>query len=870
MSDEPTVTPSERAGALRVAGWEVDASTLRISKDGQTLKLEPRTMAVLLYLAERPGQAVTREELEREVWQGVVVGYDALSNSIAKLRKAFGDDRKDPRVIETISKVGYRLIAEVELSAPPPVAAVPSSDQSLERKLAAIFYADVAGYSRLSGEDEEGTHRTLSAYLDVITASVESYNGSVVNLAGDAVLAEFPTVSDALTCAMRVQQELAVRNEGIPEVRQVRFRIGVNLGEIIVARDDIYGEGVNVAARLESLAEPGGVCISGSVFDTIGQKLPLDYRYLGEQRVKNIAQPVRAYHARQQPGTTLPAPAAAPTRQVPPRRRRAMIAAAIVLLVAAAGALFWLDHRGPRDDAASLASKALLAPDRPSIAVLPFSNLSDEPEREYLADGMTDDLITDLSKLRGLFVIASHSVFTYKDQPMNPRQVAEELGVRYVVKGSIRQAGGRIRVNAQLIDAAAESPLWAERYDGDESDLFALQDRVIDSIVSVLAVELTESERTRIARRPTDNLEAYDLYLRAERRRIYGIGGMRHYGTIALYREAIALDPEFAEAFAGLAETAFHVWRWDVTEVMPNPAAKKLAYEAASKVLSMDPENPRAYMVLAMLQVTDGQHELALDSARKAVSFDPNNAAALADLANVLVWAGRHGEALQAMQTAFRLDPKPPAEVHADFGVVLFFNRRYEEAIGHLEKARDAGVYYREELAMTYAELGRLDEAKAVMEVLFEGFPFANLAYFSVIYAHHKRPEDLDHRIEALRKAGFPEWPYGYRPRLEDRLDRDSLEALAFGRTWEGHDSAGAPFIQQFNADGRVAFRSKASLLVGTVRLEANMLCVKFPAALLDREDCGYVYRTPRDAAEGKTDYVRVALGDIYYFSVRP
>ncbi len=870
MSDEPTAHPSTPAETLFVAGWHVDVSTHRISKAGQTIKLEPRTMAVLVYLARRPGEAVTREELEREVWRGMVVGYDALSNTIAKLRKAFGDDRKQPRVIETISKVGYRLIGEVGLATPSPVEAYPARGQRFERKLSAIFYADVVGYSRLSGQDEEGTHRILRAYLDLITTSIETYNGSVVNFAGDAVLADFPTVSDALACAVTVQQELEASNEGIPEERKLRFRIGVNLGEIIVDRDDIYGDGVNVAARLESLAEPGGVCVSETVFDTIGQKLPLDYRFMGEQAVKNIAKPVRAYHARLRAGTVLPPPAPAAAGRELPRRRLAAIAALIALLVAAGAALTWLKPWEPGQEPASAGLKAIPPPDTPSIAVLPFANLSDDPEEEYFADGMTDDLITDLSKLQGLFVISRHSVFTYKNKPIKLRQVAEELGVRYLVEGSIQRAGGRIRVNAQLIDANTGGHLWAERYDGDETDLFTLQDQVIGKIVSALAVKLTDTEKTRLSRQPTDNLEAYDYYLRAERSRLYGFGGMRHRRTIGLYQDAIALDPEFAEAYAGLAQIAFRVWRWDTTNVMPNPVARKLAYESASKVLLIDPENPRAYTVLAMLQVTDGRHDVALESASKAVSLDPNNAAAYTSLATVLVWAGRHAEALEAMETALRLDPKPPAYFHGDLGVALFFNRRYDEAIEHLEKTHEAGVDYREELAMTYGALGRLGEAKAVVERITETMPFANLAYYRVIYANHKREEDLEHRLEALRKAGVPDWPYGYQPPLADRLNRDSLGALTFGRTWAGYDSAGARFVQEFNEDGRVVLRSRASLLVGTARLKADMLCVKFPAALLDREDCGYVYRTPGDTPEGATEFVRVALGDIYHFSVAP
>ena len=287
------------------------------------------------------------------------------------------------------------------------------------------------------------------------------------------------------------------------------------------------------------------------MFDTISQKLPLDYRFLGEQTVKNIAKPVRAYHARLRAGTVLPPPAPSAASRQSPGRRLAAIAALIALLVAAGAALTWFKPWGPGQEPASAALKVVPPPDMPSIVVLPFTNLSDDPAEEYFADGMTDDLITDLSKLGGLFVISRHSAFSYKDKPVKPRQVAEELGVRYLVEGSIRRAGGRIRVNAQLIDAATGGHLWAERYDGDESDLFTLQDRVIADIVSALAVKLTDTEKTRLSRRPTDNLEAYDYYLRAERSRLYGFGAARYHGTVALYEVAIALDPGFADAYAG-------------------------------------------------------------------------------------------------------------------------------------------------------------------------------------------------------------------------------------------------------------------------------------------------------------------------------
>ena len=511
---------------FRIGAFEVDPNTHVITRDGETTKLEPRAMALLLYLARRPGTVVGREELEREVWSGMVVGYDALNNTVAKIRKAFGDDPKKPRVIRTVPKVGYQLIAEVGVVAPP---AEPrrevhhqAPDPSLERKLAAILYADVADYSRLTGLDEDGTHRELRACLELITSLVDNFNGNVVHFAGDAILADFTTASSALSCAVVVQQELAERCDGITEARKMRFRVGVNLGEVIVDRNDIYGDGVNIAARLESLAVPGGICISGSVFDAIGHKLPLDFSFLGERQVKNIEKPVRAYHARLKPGATV----------APPQRRTGKAAArqasrwpvamlAALVLVAGVALLAWWQ---PWQSGESAAVPVQVAAGKPTIAVLPFENISDDPAQEFFADGMTDDLITDLSGISELAVISRQSVFAYKNRAVSMAQIARELGVRYVLEGSVKRIGGKIRINANLIDAATDRSLWSERYDSDAEELFTLQNRVIGNIVSALAVELTDQEKTILTRLPTESLEAYDYYLRAERRRLVAGG----------------------------------------------------------------------------------------------------------------------------------------------------------------------------------------------------------------------------------------------------------------------------------------------------------------------------------------------------------
>ncbi len=380
--------------------------------------------------------------------------------------------------------------------------------EGVKRKLTAILYADVAGYSRLTGEDEEGTHRLLSAYLDVITANIEKHGGRTVHFAGDAVLADFGSVVDALACAVEAQRELRKRNEGLPEERRVQFRIGLNLGDVIVDRDDIYGDGVNIAARLEGLAQPGGICISGGVYQQVRNKLELAYEFMGPQEVKNIAEPVPVFQVQLDPVVA----GKRPDRGVrPPRWRSVALAAAVVLLVGAGAVAFWNFY--PRSSAppgivASTSAPENAAPKlpgKPSIAILPFENMSDDPGQEHFSDGLTEDIITDLSQLEDLIVIARASVFTYKGKPVTVQQVARELGVQYVLEGSVRKSGNRVRITAQLVDGKTGHHLWAERYDRDLKDIFALQDEIAQKIRATLAGYAVKTAEGSVA---TDRYEA--------------------------------------------------------------------------------------------------------------------------------------------------------------------------------------------------------------------------------------------------------------------------------------------------------------------------------------------------------------------------
>jgi TolB-like protein/class 3 adenylate cyclase/Tfp pilus assembly protein PilF len=735
--------------------------------------------------------------------------------------------------------------------------------EGFKRKLTAILSADVVGYSRLMDDNEEATVRTLNVYRDTMRTLILQHRGRVVDATGDNLLAEFSSVVDALNCSVKVQQEIAARNTDLSPERKMEFRIGVNVGDVIEEEDRIYGDGVNIAARVEALAEAGGICITGRAYDQVKNKLEFGYQYLGKHSVKNIPEPVRVYKVLMEPEAA---------GKILGEKRKAIrwmaLATAVVLLIGVGGLAGWYLYlrQSSRIDPAVLDGRVYTLPDKPSIAVLPFDNLSGEPEQEYFSDGITDDLITDLSKISGLFVIAHNSVFAYKDKPVKIRQVAEELGVRYILEGSVRKAENRVRINAQLIDVTTGGHLWAERYDRQYTDIFELQDEVMGKIVSALAVKLSGAEQAQITRRPTANLEAYDYYLRAERG-AYCEEYSLFIETLALYEKAIALDPDFADAHAGYARAAVEVWHTSWDNILAGPVARKRAYEAADRALTLNPNIPRAYSVLGVLQVVDGRYDEAIESARKAVSLGPNSADAYVNLAIVLMFAGRSAEALAEIKKALRLNPKPSHGFYAYYGGVLFMNRQYENAIEPLEEAWESSFFARAYLAMAYAQLGRLEDAKIAIESMLKIWPSMCLSFYRIYYAHHKREADRAHIIEALRKADLPEWPFGYEGRTEDRLDRSALKTLAFGRTWVGRTGAGLKFMQQIGTDGKLAYRSTQSFITGSAAVQDDMLCLKSEYFLMGRERCGYVYRNPGGTLEENNAYVYVGPTDLMFFS---
>ncbi len=744
------------------------------------------------------------------------------------------------------------------------------TSEPLPRKLAAILYADVAGYSRLTGEDEEGTHRRLSSHLDLISEAVRGYRGRVVHYAGDAVLAEFDTVTNALTCAAAIQRDLTERNSDLDENQKVQFRIGVNLGEVIIDRDDIYGDGVNVAARLESLAEPGSICVSETVRTSAGHKLPLEFEFMGEQQVKNIAEPVRAYKVRLERDARLPAPGFSSL----PKRRRVwpspLAAAAILLLVVFAG-LTWWQPWTPRKATASLENMAFPFPDKPSVAVLPFNNLSGDPEQAYFADGMTEDLITDLSRISGLFVIARNSSFVYKGRSPDVRQVARELGVKYVLEGSVRRAGDQVRINAQLIDATTGGHLWAERYDGSIANVFALQDKVTKKIVNALAVNLTAEEKGQPSPHAGVNTEAYDAFLQ----------GWAHYrlqtpdnmaAAVSAFERAITLNPGYAYAHAALAAAYWQGWE--------NGWVKKLnkssfgAMKAAKRHLqqAMTTPTPLAHWVASKISASEGKYEDAVKEAERAVALDRNDSTGYAALASALILAGEPTEGVDVIRQAMRLDPHYPPTYLITLGQAEFGMDRFEDAVTTLKRAvqrtpeNEWALVY---LAAAYGHLGKTEEGQAVVETFDELRKQRGLGELTSQYIDYgqfgqslnraRLKEGLASIPEAKWKSLIRRTAAGYEVHGATVIDAASAKAL--------HEQ-GALFVYTISiygdwVEGRIP---------GSVQLEPHRLSNSTLRQLVGKQQAVVFYGiresfySGQSAAQATAKAINLGFKNVYYF----
>ncbi len=626
--------------------------------------------------------------------------------------------------------------------------------EDVKRKLTAILCADVQGYSRLMGDDERATVETITAYRKVMTDLIQEHHGRVVDAKGDNVLAEFSSVVDATQCAVEIQKELKVKNADLPEHRRMAFRIGVNLGDVIEKEDTIYGDGVNIAARLESLAEGGGICISGTAFDQVGKKLPLGYEFLGEQTVKNIENPIRVYKVLVDPKAV--------GKVIGENRRLKMwhwtaIFGLVVLIIVGGVLALWEFYVRPDVAPASIEKMAYPLPDKPSIAVLPFDNMSKDPEQDYFCDGITEEIITALAKVPDMFVIAPNTTFTYKGKPVEVKRVAEELGVQYVLEGSVRKSEDRIRVTAQLIDALTGKHLWAERYDRELKDIFAVQDEITMSILTALRVKLTVGEQARFYTRGTNNLEAYLKVMKAYEHIMQFNKNDNELGR-QLYKEAIALDPNYANAYADLAWTHWCDVGFGWTKT-PRESIKKIM-ELNMRAISMDEINANAHIGLGSIYSLIGEFEKAMAEAEKAIALEPNGADVNALYGMILAWAGRSDQAIERHEKAERLNPISPAWYYLSQAIAYRCAGKYEKAIESAKKflkksPKNIGALLN--LTAAYILTGRVEGASAVTEEILKVSPKFSLDQWAKLIGPRYKNNKADFKlfIDALRKAGL-------------------------------------------------------------------------------------------------------------------
>jgi adenylate cyclase len=583
----------------------------------------------------------------------------------------------------------------------------------VERRLAAVLAADIAGYSRLMGRDEERTLSNLkSLRKTLVDPAIAAHRGRIVKTTGDGMLVEFASAVDAARCGVEVQRRMAAQNADVPQDVRIEFRIGIHVGDIIIDDNDIFGDGVNIAARLEGIAEPGGVCISDDAQRQVRGKVDIAFADMGWQNLKNIAEPMRAWRV-QLDGSAAPMASAKP--------------------------------------ADASAQPVLALPDRPSIAVLPFQNMSGDPEQEYFADGMVEDIITELSRIRWLFVIARNSTFIYKGKAIDVKQVARELGVRYVLEGSVRRGGNRVRVTAQLIDPTSGAHIWAERYDRDLNDIFAVQDEITASVAGVIEPALAEAEQQRALRKLPERLDAWEAYQR-------GVWHFNKYGpeenqtAQTFFRRAIALDPKFAPGHHGYALAL----QWDIWHYSSRPFSEVqgVPREEARIAVALDDKDAMAHAVLAHITMWGGEWEAAIAEARTALVLNPNSAFVISMLGCVLGFGGYREEALARLQQAMRASPHDPLTWLWTLwsSVMHFYSRQFDAALQKQQQVvrlRPGFIPIQISMATSLAHLGRLDEARE----LFERASAQGAQDPRYQSAPWVRPEDNALRIEGVRLA---------------------------------------------------------------------------------------------------------------------
>jgi TolB-like protein/class 3 adenylate cyclase/tetratricopeptide (TPR) repeat protein len=739
----------------------------------------------------------------------------------------------------------------------------------MERRLAAVLIADVVGYGRLSHADEEGTRVHFQADLKhIFEPRIAEHHGRLVKTMGDGILAEFGSVVHALRCAVDIQRAKTDANTDLALDRRLEFRIAINLGDVIVEGEDIHGTGVNIADRLQTLAKPGGVVISGTAYDQVANKLDVGYEFLGEQRVKNIPEPVRVYSVLTD--LTAVTPAVAPIKLARRQWRWQWVAIAAGLLLLAAGAAFWQHpwvHETPE--------VASVTETRPSLVVLPFDSLSDDKERGYLADGITEDLTTELARVPGLFVVSRNAAFTYKGKSMQPAQVARELGVRYVVEGSIRRAGAEMRINAQLIDATTNGYLWAERFDGAWAEVFNLQDKIVGNIATTLKLRLVSGQRDALMAGGTSNPAAYEAFLRGLELE-YRDTPEDVAAAVTHFEHALALDPDFGRASAELAWVYWNAWglgRWEeALGLFGSDAPEKLTHylEEAAKHPS-----PTYYQILAELLVRQYKSDDAIAAIEKAIALDSSDPSNYAEMSAAMTFNGRAAEGRGYVDAAMRVEPGWTTWRYYLAGLAYFSMDRFEDAIASLEKInpKSRGLwlnFYGLIVRLSACgQLGRVGDIAVVKETLKpisieidEGELTGLLARNNFVF---KNEADTKRLLDGLRKAGVPELPFGYDAKSKDRLTGEEIKSLTFGHEIRGTRLNGGVVFSRTTAEDGTTRGFGCGPSLGTSTIRGDTLCTMY---LGSQRSCAAVFRNPNGSFAHENDYLLIGQYNRCEFSV--
>ena len=634
------------------------------------------------------------------------------------------------------------------------------ADEGFKRKLSAILSADAVGYSRLMGDDEEATIQTLTEYRKEIAALVKQHEGRIVDSPGDNVLAEFASVVDAVRCAVATQKQICKRNNDLPKNRKMPFRIGVNLGDIIVEGDRIYGDGVNIAARIEGLADSGGVCISRTAYDQIKGKLDLGFEYLGEHKVKNIDEPVRVYKILMEPGAS--GKVFGETRPVIILNLRVAIAAVTAIFLVSGGILIWKSRLQNSPSPVKVASKTttfMPLPEEPSIAVMPFDGMSHKGSQDFLSDAISESIITQLAKIPQLFVVARNSSFTYRDRPTKVQQIGRELGVRYVLEGSVRRSGNQVRVTGQLIEAATGKHLWAESYDRELKDIFAVQDEITLKIVTALGIKIALGEWAALRAPATENVDAWEAMTQA---RDYYDRFTKDDNALAkaFAEKAVELDPDYAVAIGFIGWMYLNEYRYGWGDEPER--SFKVAEEMAHKAIAINSSTATAYALLSRIYVLRKQYEQAVAAAERSIALEPNDPSMVNSYAITLIYVGRLKEAVVMTKKAMRLHPHYPAWFPITLGRAYYYLEEYEKSMNAFREVvqrRPDWPSPRIFLAAIYVAAGKEKQAHPEVRKLLEREPnfsarqYVKSGYF--IGPNDKAVQTLF--LERLLKAGLPE-----------------------------------------------------------------------------------------------------------------